>query len=132
MTIRAMWRIGLPRPRTLRRSGSSGPRREMVARVPHPHLLRIEEHGIDALGTPWLITPFTGDVDGLRTLARLLREKGGQMEPLEVERTMEQVLRAVVEARSGGLSREDGGGAAGAWANPDGAGARQSAWRGVH
>jgi hypothetical protein len=71
---------------------------EAATLVRHSHILPIEQSGIDALGHPWIIAPFTGDVDGIRTLSRLLKEKGGQMRPLEVERAMDQLLRALAAA----------------------------------
>lgn len=64
------------------------------------HLLRVEYHTFDAEGHPWVIAPFTGDVDGVRTLAKLLREKKGQMHPFEAERAIQQVLEAAVYAHS--------------------------------
>lgn len=73
---------------------------DSASRLNHAHILTIEQYGIDALGHPWVITPFTGDVDGVRPLSRLLREKGGQMDPLEVERAMDQLLKAVAAAHA--------------------------------
>lgn len=73
---------------------------QAVSRLDHAHILPIEQYGIDALGHPWVITPFTGDVDGLLSLSRLLRDKGGQMDPLEVERAMEQLLKASAAAHA--------------------------------
>lgn len=80
----------------------------------HPHALRIEQFGIDSGGHPWVVTPFTGDVDGLRTLGRLLREKSGQMSPLETERAVTHILSTVAAAHSGrdGESGEEGAGGA--------------------
>lgn len=60
----------------------------------HEHILPIEFHTIDAEGRPWLVSPFTGDVDGVRTLTKLLREKQGQMHPFEVERALVHLLEA--------------------------------------
>ncbi|MBX3386812.1 MAG: protein kinase family protein [Phycisphaeraceae bacterium] len=65
----------------------------------HPHLLRIEALVWDS-ATPWLITPFAGDADGMRTLGRLLRQKGGQMSPLEAGLAVSQLLAAVGHAHS--------------------------------
>lgn len=73
---------------------------EHAAGLAHPHILKIQQVGLDTLGHPWLITPFTGDVDGLRTLAKLQNEKGGQLEPLEVERATEQLLSAAAAAHA--------------------------------
>jgi hypothetical protein len=62
------------------------------------HLLSIEYHTIDGDGHPWLISPFTGDVDGVRTLGKLLREKRGQMHPFEAERALVHILEAIAFA----------------------------------
>lgn len=63
--------------------------------IRHEHLLPIEYHTIDADGHPWLITPFPGDVDGVRSLGKLLREKQGQMHPAEAERAVQHALEAI-------------------------------------
>lgn len=62
------------------------------------HVLSIEYHTIDGDGFPWIVTPFTGDVDGVRTLAKLLREKQGQMHPFEAERALQHILEAMALA----------------------------------
>lgn len=64
----------------------------------HPHVLPIEYHTIDVDGRPWVITPYSGDVDGLRTLTKLLREKHGQMDVPEAERAIVHMLEAVAFA----------------------------------
>lgn len=61
----------------------------------HEHLLAIEYHTIDADGFPWIVTPFPGDVDGVRSLGKLLREKQGQMHPGEAERAVQHALEAI-------------------------------------
>lgn len=62
----------------------------------HPHVLEIEECLFDEHNAAWIITPFDGDVDGVRPVSRLLREKGGQLHPGEAERAMVQLLEALV------------------------------------
>lgn len=62
--------------------------------IRHEHLLPIEYHTLDAQGHPWVVCPYTGDVDGLRTLRKLLREKAGQLHPFEAERAIVQILDA--------------------------------------
>lgn len=64
----------------------------------HEHVLAIEYHTFDADGHPWVVTPFTGDVDGVRTLGKLLREKQGQMQPFEAERALIHILEAAAFA----------------------------------
>lgn len=61
----------------------------------HEHLLAIEYHTIDSDGCPWVVTPFPGDVDGVRSLGKLLREKQGQMHPAEAERAVQHALEAI-------------------------------------
>ena len=71
--------------------------RSIVARaalLSHAHILTIERFMFDPAGHPWVITPYTGDVDGLRSLGRLLRDKHGQMPPIEAMRALMQILEA--------------------------------------
>jgi len=67
----------------------------------HPHLQSLQRlefvPGPEGL-TPWLVTPFAGDADGLRSLSRLLRQRGGQMSPLEAEQAVGQILSALAYA----------------------------------
>lgn len=65
------------------------------------HLLAVEDVCEDDQGALWAITPFTGDVDGLRTLSKLLREKSGQMHPSEAERAIVQLLEPIAHAHGG-------------------------------
>jgi hypothetical protein len=88
---------------------------KIAAAFSHPHALVIQQFGIDALGHPWVITPFAGDVDGVRPLSKLLREKGGQMSPVEVERALQQLLECVSSAHEG-VSAAGAGDAGGAHA----------------
>ncbi len=67
---------------------------QRVSALEHPHILRIEQFFFDVAGRPWIVTPFTGDVDGLVTLSWLLRDKGGEMHPDEAERALTQLLEA--------------------------------------
>lgn len=72
---------------------------QSLADLNHPHLLRLEAMVFDGQ-TPWIITPFAGDADGLRTLGRLLRQKGGQMSPLEAGIATSQLLTALDHAHT--------------------------------
>jgi len=74
---------------------------EAASLLDHPHALKIQQFTFDITGQAWIITPFAGDVDGLRTLTRLLREKGGQMVPLEAERAVHQLLTLIAAAHTG-------------------------------
>ncbi len=75
---------------------------ESAALLDHPHALKIQQFTFDITGQAWVITPFSGDVDGLRSLSRLLREKGGQMSPVEAERAVYQLLEVIALAHGGG------------------------------
>lgn len=82
---------------------------EAAANLDHAHVLKIQQFTFDVVGHGWVITPFNGDADGVRTLARLLREKQGQMRAEEVEHAIQQLLEASVHAHqfwSGGAAGE--------------------------
>ena len=89
--------------------------RSIVARaslLAQAHILKIERFMFDPAGHPWIITPYTGDVDGLRSLGRLLRDKHGQMPPMEAERALMQILEAASfvhsQPRTAGGAGQDG------------------------
>ena len=78
----------------------------------HPHLLSIEEYGLDGRGHPYIVTPFTGDATGLVTLETLLRAKGGFFSVTEAQQAIVQVLEAIGHAtgegcRHGPLSMDE-------------------------
>jgi hypothetical protein len=68
---------------------------DQLSTLDEPHLLGIEQVALDQTSTPWVICPFTGDADGVRTLGRLLREKGGQLSPFEIEPALTQIFQGV-------------------------------------
>jgi serine/threonine protein kinase len=76
---------------------------EAAGALAHPHILPIEQFTLGIAGAAWVVTPFTGSHDGLVTLTRLLKDKGGRMEPIEVERVMVQLLEASEYAHSAGV-----------------------------
>lgn len=85
---------------------------EQLGDIDHPHLLKVEQFTLDAGnahanigagGRAWLICPFTGDADGVRTLGRLIRSKGGALMPDEAEHAIGQVLDACRAAHAAGL-----------------------------
>lgn len=89
---------------------------EALSGLSHPHIQPLQElvfqpSGVqtDASETAWIISPFCGDADGLRSLARLVRAKGGQLSQIEAEQAITQVLEALSCAHS--RSRADGSGA---------------------
>lgn len=91
------YRFSDPGARTARRRLESAI--STCRELKHEHILPIEDI-VEADGGLWVICPFTGDVDGIRTLSKLLREKRGQMAPFEAERAMEQLLDAVAYAHT--------------------------------
>jgi serine/threonine protein kinase len=76
---------------------------ESLSVLAHPHLLPVEQFTLGIAGAAWVVTPFTGSHDGLVTLARLLYDKGGRMEPAEVELALGQVLEAIEYAHAAGV-----------------------------
>lgn len=67
---------------------------ERISQLEHPHILPLQEFAFDAFGRAWVVTPYTGNHDGLITLSSLLAAKGGQMAPAEVQRAMVHLLEA--------------------------------------
>ena len=76
---------------------------ESASLIDHPHALRIQQFTFDITGQAWIVAPFAGDADGLRTLTRHLRQKGGQCRPDEAERAVQQLLSVLVVAHGGGV-----------------------------
>lgn len=68
----------------------------------NPHVLRVQAYGwevgddpaTNSTGQPWAVTDFTGDADGVVTLAALLELKGGMLSLEEGRRALEQLLDA--------------------------------------
>lgn len=75
---------------------------ENLAELDHPHLLPIERFSLGAGGHAYAITPYTGNPDGLVTLETLLKDKGGQMAPAEVDEALTQILEACQYAHERG------------------------------
>ncbi|MCC6322384.1 MAG: protein kinase family protein [Phycisphaerales bacterium] len=86
------YRFGIPARSAARRRLESAV--AACRALPHDHLLAIEDV-VETDEDLWVICPFTGDVDGVRTIGKLLREKRGQMEPFEAARALEQVLETI-------------------------------------
>jgi len=68
---------------------------EAVAVAKSAHLLAIERFGVCPGGRGAAVTPFTGNHQGLVTLAALLELKGGRMSPTEAERAITHILEGV-------------------------------------
>jgi hypothetical protein len=76
---------------------------EQAAALDIPHTLSVEQFSLATPTEAWVISPYTGNHDGLMLLGDLLAVKGGQMEPLEVSRVLSQLLEAVIEAHGAGI-----------------------------
>lgn len=76
---------------------------EQAAALNIPHTLRVEQFSLATPTEAWVISPYTGNHDGLMLLGDLLAVKGGQMEALEVSRVLSQLLEAVSEAHEAGV-----------------------------
>lgn len=87
------YRLGTRRNRTEQRRFLGAV--ELLAKLDEPHILKIEQFALDQTDSAWVVCPFTGDADGCRTLERLLREKGGQLSPFELEPALTQILQGV-------------------------------------
>ncbi|MBX9738280.1 MAG: hypothetical protein K2X32_15275 [Phycisphaerales bacterium] len=70
----------------------------------HPHVLKIEDSWVDNSGCVWVVTPFTGDQDGLVSLDALLRRRGGFLSLEEARRAMDQLMVSVLAAHERSLS----------------------------
>ncbi len=80
--------------------GAIGP----LAAIRHPHLTELSAYSFDEQDRMCLVTAYTGNQEGLVTLADLVERKNGRMEVPEVALCVEQILDAVVAARAAGLS----------------------------
>lgn len=77
---------------------------EPVAQVSHAHLLAVEAYSFDEQDHLCLVTPYTGNQEGLVTLADLVDRRSGRLEAPEVARSVAHLLEAVGAGRAGGLS----------------------------
>jgi len=75
---------------------------EGLAALSHPHLLPVEQFAFGIGGGAWIVCPYSGSHDGLVTLASLVRDKGGMVDPTEAERALMQLLEAAEYAHSAG------------------------------
>jgi serine/threonine protein kinase len=81
---------------------------ERLSSLAHPHILPIEHFTLERVGLgkgdgAWVVTPYTGTPEGLLTLSLLREDKGGQMPPVEVERTLMHLLEAGEHAHAAGF-----------------------------
>jgi serine/threonine protein kinase len=75
---------------------------EALSPLSHPHLLPVEQFAFGIGGGAWVVSPYTGNHDGLVTLSSLVRDKGGMLIPGETERALTQILGAAEYAHSAG------------------------------
>jgi hypothetical protein len=73
-----------------------------VSRIANTHLLSVEAVHDGVGGSVWVVTPFTGNHDGIVTLASLVHDKGGRLTPVEAERALTQLLEGVIAAHGAG------------------------------
>ncbi len=73
---------------------------EPVALLKDSHLLEIEQYSICSTGRGMIVTPFTGNQDGLTTLGTLVEMKGGRMSPHETDRAINHLLEGLAVAHS--------------------------------
>ncbi|MEM1071358.1 MAG: hypothetical protein AAGB48_09875 [Planctomycetota bacterium] len=67
------------------------------------HLLPVEQFSLASAGEAWVISPFTGDTDGLLLLQDHQADKGGLLDSAEVIRALGQLLEASQAGASCGL-----------------------------
>ncbi|MEL6497946.1 MAG: hypothetical protein AAF937_08550 [Planctomycetota bacterium] len=59
------------------------------------HVLQVEQFAFTGDHAAWIISPYTGDHDGLLLLSDLLTDKGGQFDAAEVRRAVLQLAEAL-------------------------------------
>ncbi len=74
-----------------------------VSRPRHPHLLPIEAYSFDEFGHLCLVSPYTGNQEGLVPIGHLMARRSGRLEIPEVARCVEHLLEAIAHARSHGV-----------------------------
>lgn len=77
---------------------------ERVSRATNPHVLAIEHVSLGRNAVGWVVTPYTGNQDGLVTLDTLVAQKGGTMSVPEATRAVRHLLEALVAGSEAGLS----------------------------
>ncbi len=68
---------------------------EQISSLDHPNIQPVQQFALADSHVAWLMTPYTGNQDGLVTLESLLQDKGGRMSADEADRALGQILRAV-------------------------------------
>ncbi len=101
LTNHVAYRFRFDHPRTQRRRFLEAV--EKAAALDIAHILRVEQFSLTSQSEAWVISPYTGNHDGLMLLSDLLGVKGGKMEALEVTRVLEHLLEAVGAAHGAGV-----------------------------
>lgn len=101
LTNHVAYRFRFTNPRTQRRRFLEAV--EKAAALDIAHILRVEQFSFTSQHEAWVISPFTGNHDGLLLLSDLLAVKGGKMEAIEVARVLDHLLEAVGAAHSAGV-----------------------------
>ncbi len=68
--------------------------------IDHPHMLRVESASYDDRGRLCVITPYTGNHEGLVTLSDLIDQRGGKLGTIEAARAIEHLLCASAHAHT--------------------------------
>jgi serine/threonine protein kinase len=75
-----------------------------VAELSQAHILSVEQYSLDVSGRGCVVTPFTGNSDGLLTLGGLLLLKAGRMLVPEAARGIRHLLEASAHAHERGVA----------------------------
>lgn len=83
-----------------------------MSTLDHPHLLKVESVSYDDHGQLCVITPYTGNHDGLVSLDDLLQSRDGKLSMVEAVRALEHLLDAIESAHkkqvfNGSISSSD-------------------------
>ncbi len=74
-----------------------------MSQLDHPHLLAIQSVSYDDHGRLCVVTPYTGNHDGLVTLDQLLKVRDGKLGVIETTRALEHLLDASRHAHKRGV-----------------------------
>ena len=101
LTNHVAYRFRFTNPRTQRRRFLEAV--EKAAALDIAHILKVEQFSFASQQEAWVISPYTGNHDGLLLLSDLLAVKGGKMEAIEVVRVLDHLLEAVGAAHNAGV-----------------------------
>lgn len=101
LTNHVAFRFRFTNPRTQRRRFLEAV--EKAAALDIAHILKVEQFSFTSQQEAWVISPYTGNHDGLLLLSDLLAVKGGKMDAIEVARVLDHLLEAVGAAHNAGV-----------------------------